>query len=166
MSVVYEAVVFEGDAGEARQAVERLRTPLALRLFRVADRGFALVCWRPGAATRHATREVDRLAAVLSEEFGAALAVHHDDRGGVESAELFRAGSPAPEVEAEDDNGYLIPVGPRYPAGVLPAGVACVCVREGIDAGLEEAGFAHWLTAAELREWACSDDRWLAERPG
>jgi hypothetical protein len=164
MSVVYEAVVFEGAAGAAREAVERLETPLALRLFHIAGGGLVLVCWRPGAATRHATREVDRLAGALSAEFGAALAVHYDDRSGVESAELFRAGAPVAELE-ESGEGTWVPVGPRYPAGVIPSGVACVCVRDGVEAGLEAAGFG-WLTADELRAWACSDAGCLAERPG
>ena len=140
MSVVYEAVVFEADAAAARAAVDRLETFLSLRLFQPADRGFVLVCWRPGAATRHATREVERVTAELSRASGCALAVHHDDRCRMAVATLYRAGARVRQFG---------------PAGEVLAPTT---------AGLEAAGFAGWMTAADLRGWACADERWVAER--
>src|SRR5205823_9989750 len=137
MSVVYEAVVFEADAAAARAAVDRLETFLSLRLFQPADRGFVLVCWRPGAATRHATREVERVTAELSRASGCALAVHHDDRCRMAAATLYRAGARAQAFGPAD------------------------AARSPIDAGLEAAGFAGWMTAADLRGWACAEDRWV-----
>jgi hypothetical protein len=165
VSVVYEAVVFEGDAPLVRAAFDRLRTPLALRLLQLADRGFALVCWTPGGRRRHAVEEVNRLAAKLSSEFQTALAVHYDDGCGVKTAVECRAGSVVRQFgDAEelwtpmDERGYPVPDGPRYPGNAIPPDVECDCIRQAIDAGLEATGFGSWLSGAELRDKACSQE--------
>lgn len=173
MSVVYEAVVWEGDASAVRAAFDRLQTALSLRLFQPADRGFVLVCWLPDDARRHAVDEVNRLAAVLSVDFVSALAVHYDDRCGVKTALLYRAGSAVREYGDSDEvwtpmdeQGYPVADGPQYGGDAIPPDVECDCIRQAIDAGLEEAGYRRWLSAADLREWSGSEGLWLAQRPG
>jgi hypothetical protein len=63
-----------------------------------------------------------------------------------------------------NDRGYPVADGPRYPGNAIPRDVECDCVRQAIDAGLDAAGFAGWLTAAGLRDWACAEYLWLTDR--
>jgi hypothetical protein len=170
MSYVYETVVLKGDEPAVRQAFDRLRSPLSLRLFRLADHGFAVYCWQD-AARGFAAEEVNRLAAELSSTFGTALAVHYDDGCGIKVARLFRDGASVREFgEADevwtpmDDQGDPRPDGPRYAGDAVPPDVECDCIRQAIDAGLEAAGFSGWTAAASLRRTLCGRQGWLTQR--
>jgi hypothetical protein len=171
--LIFEAVVYEGDAPGVRAAFDRLQTRLALRLFQFEDRRFVLICWPAGAPRHHAVDEVNRIAEVFSREFGTALAVHYDDRCGVKVSVLYRSGSPIREfTEADevwtpiDDDGEPISDGPQYPGDAIPDDVECDCIRQAIDVALDAAGFGGWLTEDELQDWACTEDLWIAQRLG
>ena len=173
MSYVYEAVVLAGGEAAVRRAFDRLDSPLSLRLLRLADRGFAVYCWREGAGRGFAAAEVNRLAAELSRTFRAALAVHYDDSRGIKTAQLFRNGKAVREFGEADEvwapmdaHGDPRLDGPRYAGDAIPPDVECDCIRQAIDAGLEAAGFAGWADAASLRRAVCVRQDWLAERRG
>ena len=55
------------------------------------------------------------------------------------------------------DDGQLVLDGPRYSGDEVPEDVECDCVCNGIDAALEAAGFARWMTAGRLVNVACGD---------
>jgi hypothetical protein len=171
MSVVFDAVVLAGETAAVREAFESLRVPLALELHQADDRGFVILTRFDEPGRLFEWEEVDRLAASFSVTFGSALSVHYDDRGGVRAAGLFRGGAGVREFgEADevwvplDDDGDPRPDGPRYPGDRVPPDEECGCVRQAIDAGLEAAGFADWMTLRGLRDLACSEAGGLAQR--
>jgi hypothetical protein len=170
MSVIFEAVVLEGDLPAIREAVDSLRVPLDLDLYQADERGFVILT-SLGPGRLFNWEDVDRLAASLSIVFGTTLAVHYDDRGGVTVACLYREGAAVREfADADevwvpmDDNGNPREDGPRYPGDHLPLDEECDCILQAIDVGIEAAGFGGWMTLSDLRDLACSDGPWLAQR--
>jgi hypothetical protein len=170
MSIIFEAVTLEGDLAAIRDAFDRLKTPLALRLYQSDERGFVILSQlNPGRLFKW--EEVDRLAASLSFEFGTSLSVHYDDRGGVKAACLFRHGTAMREFgEADevwvpmDEDWKPLAEAPRYSGDNLPPDEECDCIRQAIDVGLEAAGFDGWMNLEDMRNMACSDKGWLAHR--
>lgn len=160
LSTVYEAVVFEGDASAVRAYVECSQTKLSHRLFQASDLGFVLICWHPDNFRRHAVEEVNLLAADLSGTFGAAIAIHYDDRCAIRTAVFYQAGSmvrdfgEADEIWSPIDSCGYPGDGPRYSGDAIPEDLECDCIQQAIDVGLETAGFGGWLTATILRDWA------------
>jgi hypothetical protein len=170
MSVIFEAVVLEGDLPAIREAFDSLRVPLALTLYQADERGFViLTSLAPGRLFNW--EAVDRLAASLSILFGTTLSVHYDDRGGVNVACLFREGAVVKEfADADevwvplDDDGNPREDGPHYSGDRLPPDEECDCILQSIDVGIEAVGFGRWMSLSDLRDYAYSDGGWLAQR--
>jgi hypothetical protein len=168
MSLIFEAVAVESTA--IHDAFDRLKTPLALRLYQAEERGFVILSrLSPGRLFRW--EEVDRLAASLSVELGTALSVHYDNRSGVRNACLFRHGTAIREFgEADevwvpmDEDWKPITGAPYYSGDNLPPDEECDCIRQAIDVGLEAAGFDGWMNLEDMQVFACSDEGWLAHR--
>jgi hypothetical protein len=85
---------------------------------------------------------------------------------------LSRDGEPARYFGEADEvwvpfgvGGELLTDGPRYAGDALPDDIECECIRNGIDAALEAAGFQGWVTAAELVQLVCSNEP-VWRRPG
>jgi hypothetical protein len=131
--------------------------PITLELYHVNGRGFSVFGWRVGARRPSAAEEMDDLADELSLQFGTAVAVQHDDQVGVRAATLSRDGEPERYFGEADEvwvsygaSGERRTDGPRYPGNAVPKDVECDCIRNDIDAALEAAGFADWVTARKL----------------
>ncbi len=180
MSVYFEAVVVSADRASVLQRLEGLRqidepdpfAPFSLELHQVTDRGFVLFCWRAGARRPLAAQAVEDIADVLSLDLGTAVAVHYDDQARVREATLSQAGEPVRYFGERDEvwvpygeDGELIVDGPRYPGDAIPDDVECDCLRNGIDAALEAAGFLVWVTAGGLVQVAHRKNP-VWQRPG
>ena len=131
--------------------------PLNLDLHRFGRGRFVVFAWRAGAARPDAWAEVQALAYDLSFEFGTAVAVHYDDQVSVRLAAVARDGEPLRQFGVADEvwvpftaDGELVTTGPRYAGNALPDGIECDCIRNGIDAAFEAAGFPARVTAATL----------------
>lgn len=105
------------------------------------------------------------MAAVLSLEFDQALAVHYDTMLGVREATLYQSGKPIRSFGEEDElwaptdcNGAALPDAPRCPSSEIPKDADYDFVWDGIDAGIEVAGFGGWLTAYDLTAGFHGDD--------
>ena len=173
MSVIFEAVLLVGDLTVVRAAFNSLRVPLALELHQADQQGFVILTKFEEPGRVFQWEQVDRLAASLSVSFGTTLSVHYDDRRDIRVACLFQDGAVvrgsdhADEVWAPlDDDGNPRDDGPRYPGDQLPRDEECDCIRQAIDVGIEATGFRGSMTLSDLRNLACSDGGWLAQRVG
>jgi hypothetical protein len=131
--------------------------PIALKVYRVARGRSVVFGWRAGDRRPCCAREMEDLADELSLAFGTAVTVHYDDQVGVRAAMLSRGGEPVRHFGEADEvwvpygeDGEVLTGGPRYPGNAVPQDVECDCIRNGIDAALEAAGFGKWLTARKL----------------
>jgi len=163
VSVYFEAVVVAADQTILIRLLDNLAQTLdshpfariPWELYRVGDCGFVLFGLRADGKQPQASHEVEDLADELSLEFGCAVAVHYDDQVGVRTALLSKDGELARSFGETDEmwvpydaHGELITDGPRYPGDALPADVECDCIRNGIDAALQVAGFQEWIYSA------------------
>jgi hypothetical protein len=64
------------------------------------------------------------------------------------------------------EDGKLVTDGPRYPGDAVPEDIECDCIWNGIDAGLEAAGFCNWITAQKLAVEVAYANRPLWQRSG
>jgi hypothetical protein len=173
VSTYFEAVVVAADQPALIRLLEGLVEPdepnpfarISLEVHRVTERGFVVFGWRAGAKRPQAAQEMEGLADEVSLKLGTAVAVHYDNQVGVRAAMLSRDGEPVRCFGEEDEvwvpygeGGELLLDGPRYPGSAVPEDVECDCIRNGIDAALEAAGFRGWITAgqlaAEVAYWA------------
>ena len=188
MSAYFEAVVLRAAWRPLAQALEALDDPddpayelrpVTLRARRVTRQGYVVFGWRAGRRRPECAGEVEDLAEELSARLGVpAVAVHYDDQvGPVKTALLVRDGEPVRYYGPADEvwvpygpGGRLVLDGPRYTGETAPDDVECDCIRGGIDAALEAAGFARWATLERLYDVACDWDGeaypLVWERPG
>jgi hypothetical protein len=165
VSTYFEAVVVAADQAALIRLLEGLAGPdeprpfarITLAVHRVTEHGFVVFGWRAGTQRPQAAQEMEDLADELSLELGTAVAVHYDDQVGLRAAMLSRDGEPVRYFGEEGEvwvpygaGGKLLLDGPRYPGNAVPEDVECDCIRTGIDAALEAAGFRDWLTASQL----------------
>jgi hypothetical protein len=154
----YEAVVLAADQTALLRQLENLTEAFALMSFeayRVGDLGFVVFGWREGIRHLGATAEIEELANALSLDFEKAVAVHFDEMLQVRDATLYHRGEMIRcfGEEAElwapmDANGDALPDALRCPATAVPDGEEYAFVWDGIDAGLEAAGFRSWLSTS------------------
>lgn len=143
----------------------RFLTPINLELFQVRGGRFVVFGWRAGAPRPWSWGELQTLAYNLSLEYNTAVAVHYDDQVSERLAVVARNGEPLRRCGKADEvwvpygeNGKVVKDGPRYPGDALPKDIECDCVRNGIDAALEVAGFHEWLTCRKMVKLACRDN--------
>jgi hypothetical protein len=172
----YEAVVLAGDQAALIRQLENLPdafAPLSFEVYRVVERGFVVFGWQEGPG--NTAEDVEDLAKELSVEFGKAVAVHFHDMLQVRETTLYQGGESIRSFGEQDelwapmdDNGEELPDAPRCPGYAVPDGAEYTFVWDGIDAGLEAAGFRSWLpTSAGLWPLQIAQREALIwERPG
>jgi hypothetical protein len=176
MSTYFEAIILAADRPRLLNALEALSESVAaisLELHQVMDRGFVLLGWRAGARRPDAWEEMNELADELSLLFDSSLVLHYDDQCGEKISVLSRQGEPVRGFGDEDeiwvpmdDDGNPNLDAPRYPGNAIPEDEECDCIRNAIDAGLEEAGFDDWLTTRGLLDAVSQQEGWIWHRPG
>ncbi len=168
MGLSYETVVLTGEQATLLQLLENLPEEfdsLSFESYRAADRGFVIFGWHEGIRHLSATEEIEELAKALSLEFGKAIATHFDEMLQVREATLYCCGESIrsfgewDELWAPTDcNGDAIPGAPRCPSSEIPEDADYDFVWDGIDAGLEVAGFQSWLPTDGLLQVARKED--------
>jgi hypothetical protein len=181
VSVYFEAVVLIADQTALISLLEGLPAldepdpfaAITLEVHRVTERGFVIFGWRAGARRPDAAQEMEDLADELSLELGQAVAVHYNDQVGLHAAMLSQDGEPVRYFGEQDEiwvpygaNGELVLDGPRYSGDAVPDDIECDCIRNGIDAALEAAGFQDWITARNLATEVAYSKQPLWQRPG
>jgi hypothetical protein len=146
--------------------------PLSFEAYDVADQGFVIFGWREGTRHLEATEEIEDLAKALSLEFGKAVAVHFDEMLQVRDATLYQQGEFIRSFGEEDElwapmdvHGDVLPDAPHCSGSAVPEDEEYAFVWDGIDAGLEAAGFRSWLPADGLM-YVAAQDNLIWERSG
>ncbi len=164
----FEAVVVQAPQQPLIQALARLDAPddrvdellpITLKMHQVGHQRYVIFGWRAGQRRPDCAGEVESLAEELSFALAVpTVAVHYDDQcGPLKVALLVRNGEPVCAFGSADEvwvpygeDGELVLDGPRYTGETVPDDVECDCIRNGIDAAIEAAGFAKWLTMKKL----------------
>lgn len=177
MSYYFEAVVVAARQAELIRWLEHPLVPgplvpINLELYRVGRGRFIVFGFRAGARRPEAWAELQALAYDLSLDLETAVAVHYDDQVGERWAAVAHNGEPLRQFGDADEvwvpygeNGELVLDGPRYRGDAVPEDIECDCIRNGIDAALEAAGFHGWVTCRDLREVAASGNKPVWRRP-
>jgi hypothetical protein len=160
VSATYEAIVLAAERAALLRHLKNLPdecASISFEVYRVATRGFVVFGW--GEKTRHlgATKELEKLAEALSLKFGKAVAVHSEEMMQVRDASFYRHGELIGLFGEEDErwaptdeNGEVLPDAQLCPGHAVPEGEEYEFVWDGIDAGLEAAGFRSWLPVGGL----------------
>ena len=162
MSAVFEGIVISADADFLHRAFLTLESRLPLRLARLAPSLLGIYRYEYEAGRLFDLEELDRLARLLSGEFGTALLVFYDDRSDAIGSALYdgnqlrREFGESDEIWVRlDEEGMLDLDGPRFPGDALPEDFEDgECIWSAIDAGLEAAGFGA-LGRAEVMAAFC-----------
>lgn len=175
MGASYEAVVLAADRIALLRKLAGLPetfAPLSFEAYHAADQGFVIFGWREGTRHLGATEEIEELAKSFSLEFGKAVAVHFDEMLQVRDATLYQRGELLRSFGDEDelwapmdDNGDVLADAPRCPGSAVPEDEEYAFVWDGIDAGLDAAGFRAWLPADGLM-YVVGQDNLIWERAG
>jgi hypothetical protein len=173
MGLSYNAVVVAADPISLLRCLKSLPeeyNPIQFYAYRVGDRGAIVFGYRDETGHLTATDEMERLADALSKEFDKAVAVHYDEMLQVYQSSLCQEGKWIRSFGEEDElwapmdeNGDEIADAPRCPGHAIPEGEDFAFVWDGIDAGLEAAGFRSWLPSS-LHE-AAHQDALIWQRP-
>jgi hypothetical protein len=172
----YEAVVLSADRTAVIHRLKHLaeNTSMSFYAYRVADRGIVVFGWTEG--NRHwgpvEAEVIEDLAKELSRTFAKAVAVHFDDMFQVQESTLYQDGESIRSFGEEDElwaptaeNGEVAPDAPRCPGNAVPGDEEYALVWDGIDAGLEAAGFRSWLPEGGLLD-VSDQDNLIWERSG
>jgi hypothetical protein len=149
---------------------------MSFEAYRVADRGLVVFGWTEGIRHWGPTEAevIEDLAKELSRTFVKAVAVHCDDMFQVWVSTLYQEGEQIRSFGEEDEfwarmdeNGEVAPDAPRCPGKAVPEDEEeeYAFVRDGIDAGLEAAGFRSWLPDGGLL-YVSDQDNMIWERSG
>lgn len=134
MSELYEAVVFGADEPDARAALASARSPLRLRLVRLAAGAFGIYRVADRSNPFDLPR-IEHLAAHVAECVGQATALAYDNRSDGNLAVFYRAGQRVQEFSMVDEwwvslgeDGEPERDGPRYRASQLRPDEEYECV--------------------------------------
>jgi hypothetical protein len=159
MGMFYDAVVVAAAKAPLLRELEDLPdtfAPISFEVYRVKGRGFVIFAWRE-IGPPEATDEMEELAMALSLKFGKAVAVHMVDNVQIRESTLYEEGKLVRSFGEEDElwapmdeNGDELPGAPCCQSSAIPEGEDYAFVWDGIDAGLEAAGFRSWFRDSVL----------------